>query len=217
MRPVRVLGSAVLLSAIFVSTCPAQSMTLKPVYFFAAGTNKIGQASYWSIYLGNPPCSLDRKYPGEPMRRIATGIDLHLLSNGYVSGQGYSDKGRIDCSPVMKIKIDSTLRDIIVDSIDCIYDGGRKVRTTAGVTGEFVIDIEGNRVSPDQFTMTELKLTGDSTDKQLKRNGDDITVDALAFSKDGIAWALKTMAAEAKADSAKADAAKIDSTKGAAR
>ncbi len=69
----------------------------------------------------------------------------------------------------MKIKVDTTLRELSIDSIDCIYDSGRKVRTTAGVVGDFIIDIEGNQVTPDQFTLTEYKMSGDTTQKELKR------------------------------------------------
>jgi hypothetical protein len=203
MRPVRIAGATILLSAIFVTLCLGLSMLPKPIFYLNAGTSKPGHAEYWSVYLGQPQCTLDRKYPGEPMQKVTSGLDLNLLSNGYVSCAGYCEKGKIDCSPVMKIKVDTGLRDLSMDSIDCIYDYGQKVRTTGGVTGDFILDIEGNRITPDQFTMTEYKAMGDSAQKELKRSGEDITLGALAFSKEGLAWAMKTMAEKAKEDSIK--------------
>lgn len=203
MRLLRLLSATILLSAIFVSICLGQSISPKSMFYLNSVTNKTGEALYWRIYLGQPECSLDRKYPGEPMQKITSGIDLNLLSNGYISCAGYSEKGKIDCSPVMKIKVDTTLRELSIDSIDCIYDSGRKVRTTTGAVGDFIIDIEGNRVTPDQFTLTEYKMSGDTTQRELKRNGNDIPLSALSFTKEALAWATKTMAAEEKADSLK--------------
>ncbi len=206
MRSLRVPGAAILLSAIFVTLSLGMSMLPKSMYFINAATNKAGQATYWSIYLGQPQCSLMRKYPGEPQQKITSGINLNLLSNGYVSCAGYSEKGKIDCSPTMKIKVDSLLQDLSIDSIACIFDFGQKVRTTGGVVGDFIIDIEGNRVTPDRFLLTEYKMSSDTSEKELKRNGDDISVSALAFSKEALAWATKTMAEEPKADSLKGTA-----------
>jgi len=203
MRLLRILSVTILLSLIFISMCLGMSMISKSMFYLNGATNKTGEASYWSIYLGQPKCSLDRKYPGEPMQKITVGINLNFLSNGYISCGGFSDKGKIDCSPVMKIKVDTTLRELSIDSIDCIYDFGRKVRTTAGVLGDFIIDIEGNRITADQFMLTEYKMPSDTTDKELSRNGDDIPLSAIAFTKGGIAWAIKTMAEEAKTDSLK--------------
>jgi hypothetical protein len=206
MKSLRVLSATILLSVIFISLCLGMSMIAKSMFYLNGATNKTGEASYWKIYLGQPECSLDRKYPGEPMKKITVGINLNFLSTGYISGGGFSDKGKIDCSPVMKIKVDTVLRELSIDSINCIYDFGRKVRTTAGVIGDFIIDIEGNRITADQFTLTEYKTPSDTTDKELSRNGDDIPLSACAFTKEGIAWAIKTMAGEAKADSLKGTA-----------
>ena len=88
MRLLRLLSATILLSAIFVSICLGQSISPKSMFYLNSVTNKTGEALYWRIYLGQPECSLDRKYPGEPMQKITSGIDLNLLSNGYISAPG---------------------------------------------------------------------------------------------------------------------------------
>jgi len=178
------------------------------MYYVNASTHQSSQATYWSVYLGQPEVSLARKYPGEDSQKITINVNIYLLSSGYVEGNGYGEKGKIDCMPSMRIKTDSLESEIALDSVDCIFDYGQKVRLTNGKTGEFIIEIEGQRLSADRFLLSEYMNVDNGGEKELQKSGDDIPVAVLAFTKEGITWAAKAMAGQAGTDSAKADTAK---------
>ena len=203
MKPSRSLVLSCLSFLLAAAAIDGRSILQKPMFYSNAATNATGQSLFWSIDLGQPLCTLSRKFPGEPEQKITAQIYLYFLSNGYIEGNGYCNKGRIDCIPSMKIKTDSILRDLALDSIDCIYENGLTVRTTSGIIGQFIIDIEGQQIVADRFLLNDYKMVGTGEEKELKSCGDDIPLAAISFSKEGIAWARKTMALETPPDTVK--------------
>lgn len=199
----RILLMAALCLTFATPPLQARSLLQKPMYYINASTNKTGGAMFWILYLGPVQCSLSRKNPGEEMQKVNVSINLRLSSSGYMEGSGYSEKGRIDCIPTMFIRSNGVERQIQLDSIDCIYDFGSRVRTAAGIAGDLVIDIEGEKVLADRLILTEYTMTGTGDDKELRKSGDDSALSAIAFGKEGIAWAAKTMSEEARTDSVK--------------
>ncbi len=94
MRLLRVLSATILLSAIFVSICLGLSMLPKSMFYLNSATNKTGEALYWSIYLGQPECSLDRKYPGSPCRRLPPASISTFYRTGISVAPGIPKKER---------------------------------------------------------------------------------------------------------------------------
>ena len=181
----------------------SRSLLGRKIYYATYPANKISEAKYWFVYLGQHECTLNRKYPGEEMVQVTGNMNLSLLSSGYIEGTGYSSRGKIDCAPTMKIKTDSGEYTIDLDSIDCIFDYGQKVRTVKGLVGELVIDIEGQPKTAKRFLLTEYKMTTSvDGERELKKTGDDIPLSAIAFSKEGIARAIKGIAVKPKTDTA---------------
>ena len=172
---------------------------------------KSGELVFWVIFLGGYDCSLIRKYPGEDSLPIKATVNYSMLSSGYIEGNGYSAKGKIDCMPTMKLKNDKGERTIELDSIDCIFDFGQKVRTVKGEVGDFVIDLEGQPKIANRFVLTEYKtVTSSDGERELKKNGDDIPLSAIAFTREGIARAIKgiPMPSKPKTDTASPPAVK---------
>jgi hypothetical protein len=194
---------AVVIVISFTSTVFSRSLLGRKMYYATSPAGKTGEAKYWFVYLGQHECTLNRKYPGEEMQQVSGNMNLSLLSSGYIEGSGYSARGKIDCAPVMKIKTDSGEYAIDLDSIDCIFDFGQKARSVSGRTGDFIIDIEGQPKTAKRFLMTEFKMTTSvDGERELKKTGDDIALSAIAFSKEGVARAIKAMSVKPKADTA---------------
>lgn len=185
----------ILTGLIFVTAASvgfSRSLLGRKMYYAVSATKKIGEAKHWYVYLGQHECTLNRKYPGEEMQAVTGNMNLSLLSSGYIEGTGYSAKGKIDCSPAMKIRNDSGERTIDLDSIDCIFDFGQKVRTVNGDVGDFVIDLEGQPKIANRFVLTEYQIvTSVDGERELKKKGDDIPLSAIAFTREGIARAIK--------------------------
>jgi hypothetical protein len=169
---------------------------LEKKMFYMSNTNKQGQALYWVVYLGNyDPCTLTRKFPGEPEKKITASMNFQYLSSGYIEGNGYSEKGKISSLPTMLMVNANGERTITADSIDFIFDYGQKVTLVTGETGEFVIDVEGEKKSTKKFLMREYKLTISDGEKILKEGSVETPLAAFAYSKEGIARAAKAQAA----------------------
>jgi hypothetical protein len=191
---------------IFISAASvgySRSLLGRKIYYAISPANKIGEAKHWFVYLGQHECTLNRKYPGEETQQVTGNMNLSLLSSGYIEGTGYSSRGKIDCKPTMKIKTDSGEYVIDFDSIDCIFDYGQKVRTAKGLVGELVIDLEGQPKTAKRFLLTEYKMTTSvDGERVLNKTGDDIPLSAIAFTKEGIARAIKGMAVKPKTEAA---------------
>lgn len=156
---------------------------------------KVGQARFWVVFLGNYDGKLTRKFPGEPEGLIDASVNYQLLSSGYIEGNGYSAKGKIDAKPAMVISNASGERKIDMDSIDYIYDFGSKVTMLNGESGEFYMDIEGTKTMPKKFLMREYKLTNYFGEEILKEGSTEIPLAVIVLSKDGINRAKKAQAA----------------------
>ncbi len=147
------------------------------------------------VFLGNYDVKLTRKFPGEPEGLIDASVNYQLLSSGYIEGNGYSAKGKIDAKPAMLISNANGERKIDMDSIDYIYDFGSKVAMINGETGDFYMDIEGTKTATKKFLMREYKLTDYFGEEILKEGSTEIPLAVIVLSKDGINRAKKAQAA----------------------
>jgi hypothetical protein len=203
MKVSRIVIFAGLFFAAAVSLSFGRSILEKKMFYFSAA-NKSGEAKFWTVYLGNHDCTLTRKFPGEDPQPVSGSVNLSLLSSGYIEGNGYSARGHLDCLPTIKIKSDKGERTIGLDSIDCIYNYGAKVRTLDGETGDFIIDVEGVSKTANRFILTEYKLVDSYGEKVLKPGSGEMPLAAISFSKQGIQWAQKAGSEEAAKSAAPA-------------
>jgi hypothetical protein len=164
---------------------------------YITNTGATGQDRFWSVFLGNHDCNLVRKAPGQAEQKIQASVNLQLLSSGYVEGNGYGVTGKVTSLPTMEIQNNNGSRKISIDSIDFIYDYGRKVALISGETGDFIINVESDKKVAKKFLMREFKLTTYFGEEILKEGSDEILLSAIIFSKDGLARAKK---AQAQAD-----------------
>lgn len=167
---------------------------LEKKMFYLSNTGKTGMAKFWVIYLGNFDCKLNRKYPGEPEQRIDASMNLQYLSSGYIEGNGYSAKGKVDCLPTMWISNENGERMISSDSIDFVYDYGRKVQLLNGENGAFIINVEGDKKESKKFLMREYKMQMYYGEEILKEGSEETPLAAFAYSKEGLARAQKAQA-----------------------
>ena len=188
---------AVSLLALFAVQPFARSILEKKIYYID-NAGKSGQARFWTIFLGNHDCKLQRKNPGQPEKEIVASMNLQLLSSGYVEGNGYGETGKVQSLPLMEIRTAEGERKIDIDSIECIYDYGAKVMLYSGAVGDFVINVEGDRKTAKKFLMREFKLTNYYGEEILKEGSEETPLSAIAFSKEGLAKAKKAQAAGGK-------------------
>ncbi|MBN2037784.1 MAG: hypothetical protein JW768_13670 [Chitinispirillaceae bacterium] len=164
-----------------------RSILERKMFYINAQSGKSGQAKFWVIYLGNHEVTLNRKYPGEEIQPVTGSMNFQLLSSGYIEGNGYSVKGKLSCHPTMRLKNEQGTKKIAIDSIDCIYEHGRKVRLSSGEIGDFIIDVEGLPVVANRFIMREYKLTNYYGEEILKEGSEETRISAISFSKEGLA------------------------------
>lgn len=192
----------VLITGLFLvalaSLVSARSILERKMLYIAAD-NKTGETSYWFVFLGQHDCTLNRKYPGEGTVQVSGAMNLSLLSSGYIEGNGYSSKGKIDCLPTMKLKNEKGEQPITIDSIDCIYEYGQKVRLVNGDIGNFIIDVEGQQKSAKRFLLTTYKMVEIDGEKELKPAGGETPVYGIAFTKEGLDRVKKILAGAATA------------------
>ncbi|HMA65058.1 MAG TPA: hypothetical protein VKO63_07670 [Chitinispirillaceae bacterium] len=167
---------------------------LEKKIFYVNNVNKTGQAKFWVIYLGGFDVNLTRKIPGEGDVPVQATVNLQLISSGYVEGNGYGTKGKVDCLPTLLFVNNGEERRVVLDSIDYIYDFGRKVQLKTGETGDLILDIEGNKVSAKKFIMREYKLTNYYGEEILKEGSQESAIIAIALSQDGLVKAQKAQA-----------------------
>jgi hypothetical protein len=168
---------------------------LEKKMFYVNNVNKTGQAKFWVIYLGGFDVNLTRKISGEGDVPVQATVNLQLISSGYVEGNGYGTKGKVECLPTLLFVNNGEERRIVLDSINYIYDFGRKVQLMTGETGDLVLDIEGNKVSAKKFIMREYKLTNYYGEEILKEGSQESAIVAIALTQDGIVKAQKAQAA----------------------
>ncbi|HEX2959953.1 MAG TPA: hypothetical protein VHO70_24165 [Chitinispirillaceae bacterium] len=155
---------------------------------------KVGQARFWVVFLGNFDVKLTKKFPGEPEQQVDASVNFQIISSGYIEGNGYSAKGKIDHKPPMIISNANGERKIDLDSIDFIYDYGAKVALVNGETGDFFMDVDGTKLAAKKFLMREYALTNYYGEEILKEGSTEIPLAAFALTKEGIARAQKAQA-----------------------
>jgi len=196
----RKLVLALTVVALAVSAGFARNILEKKA-FYINNVNKTGQAKFWVVYLGGFDVKLTRNIPGEGDVPVQATVNLQLISSGYVEGNGYGTKGKVDCLPTLLLVNGQDERRIVLDSIDYIYDFGRKVRLQTGETGDLILDIEGNKVTAKKFLMREYKLTTYYGEEILKEGSQEIPILGLALTQEGITRAQKAQGAvDAAAD-----------------
>jgi hypothetical protein len=177
-----------------VTSLFARSILEKRIYYLNSD-GKPGVARFWAIYLGNHDCTLTRKRPGEAEKKIVASMNLQLLSSGYIEGNGYGETGKVQSLPTMHIRQGDKEDMISIDSIEYIYDFGRKVHLHSGRDGDFVINVEGDKKMARKFLMREYKLTKLYGEEILKEGSEETALSAIAFSKSAIAKAKAAQAA----------------------
>ena len=182
----------------FLAVQPYARSILEKKMYYISNTGKTGMARFWTIFLGNHDCKISRKAPGQAEKEIVASMNLQLLSSGYIEGNGYGESGKVQSLPVMEIKTAGGERKIDIDSIECLYDYGTKVMLVSGETGDFIINVEGDRKTAKKFLMREFKLTNYFGEEILKEGAEEMPLSALAFSKEGLAKAQKAQAAAEK-------------------
>lgn len=186
-----------LLLVLFAVQPFARSILEKKMYYIT-NTGKTGMARFWTVFLGNHDCKIQRKAPGQAEKEIVASMNLQLLSSGYIEGNGYGESGKVQSLPLMEIRTPEGERKINIDSILCIYDYGTKVILNSGTTGDFIINVEGDRKMARKFLMREFKLTNYFGEEILKEGSEETLLSAIAFSKEGLAKAQKAQAAAEK-------------------
>jgi hypothetical protein len=192
------MSRIVMLAAVFAVAaaplCFGRSILEKKMYYLD-NTGKIGEAKYWTVFLGLHEVTLTRKYPGEEPQPVTGNMNLSLLSSGYIEGNGYSARGKIDCLPTMKMRSEQGVKNISLDSIACIYEYGNKVLLVTGEAGDFIIDAEGQPVTAKRFQLSEFVLKNVDGEKELKPLSADKPIRAIAFTKEAILKAQKGITA----------------------
>jgi hypothetical protein len=162
--------------------------------FYLNNTNKTGQARFWVVFLGTHDVKITRAIPGEGDVTVQANVNLQLISSGYIEGNGYGEKGKIECLPTMLLSNGQDEKRIVLDSIDYIYDFGRKVRMLSGDTGSLIIDVEGNKVVAKKFLMREYKLTTYYGEEILKEGSQEIPLMGMSLTQEGVVRAQKAQA-----------------------
>ena len=169
----------------------------KNLFYISKG--KIGQCKYWSLHMGAHECKLRRKFPGEDTIQVDATMNFDMISSGYVSGAGYSARGKVDCITGFHFATQDTSYKIEIDSIAYAFDYCDKTQLTTGEKGFLRIDAEGKLVRPKKCLLRVYHMVDHYGDKVLRRKV-DIPVSAFSFTKTGI---RKALAEEKKLKAAK--------------
>jgi hypothetical protein len=162
----------------------SRSLLEKKLYF-VTDKGKLGEAPYWSLHLGSHQCTLRRKFPGEDTTSVDATMNLTLVSSGYISGNGFSDKGKVDCLTGFMIAVGDSVQKIALDSIDYAWNDLQQVALRGGPTGELRVLLEGKAVPCKGLALTTYKMVDYYGEKVLRKDA-DLTITAMAFTKDGI-------------------------------
>lgn len=177
-----------------VAVCAFHSFALKgmlekKLYYITAKEHVQDTVSYWAIFLGTYDVTIDRKFPGEPKQPIDASINFSLLSNGYIQGQGYSEKGEIHSEAELKIVVDSTTqRTFSPEEIVCVYDYGRKVKLSDQTMGDLYLSIEGVDVKVKKLQLRRYVFYTKYGEKMLQEDKEhtDVILYGFAYSREGI-------------------------------
>ncbi len=170
----------------------------KELYYISDG--KIGSCKYWSLHMGAHDCTLRRKFPGEDTISLDATMNFDMISSGYVSGNGYSSRGKVDCLTGFRIVSGDTSFEIVMDSIDYAYDYCDRAALTTGEEGDLRIDAEGALKRPKKLLLRVYHMV-DYYGEKVLRPKEEVTISAFSFSKEGIERALAQQKAK-KAETA---------------
>jgi hypothetical protein len=162
----------------------------KTLYYISRG--KIHQAKYWTIFMGNHDVEVLRKFPGEDKRPIKSSVNLTMLSNGYIEGYGYTDKGKIVCRADYAIVTGSDTAKVHLDSLEYVCNGGTYMQLNSAKAGPAFIDVEGYPVEPRKMVLQLYKMENVYGEEALKSK-DEIVISAFAYTKEGINKAMQYM------------------------
>jgi len=195
-RIVRVSALLAVTLALSVGVLFAQGQKgfLERKAWFVDGNNKISEMLYWRIYLGEYDIKLKRNIDGEGQVNVSATMNFDLFSSGYIEGNGYSAKGKMNSLPGMRIRIGGGESvEIKINEVEYIYDYGTKVVLKDGRRGDFMIGAEGgDLLEIKRFQLSEYKMVkGSYGELELKEVSDRMPIIALAFSKEAAAKAAK--------------------------
>ena len=162
--------------------------------WFVDGNNKISEMLYWRIYLGEYDVKLKRNVDGEGQINVSATMNFDFFSSGYIEGNGFGSKGKVNSLPGMRIRLGGGESvEIKINDIDYIYDYGTKVVTKDGRRGDFMIGAEGGSLLEiKRFQLSEYRMVkGSFGEMELKEASDRMPIVALAFSKEAAAKAAK--------------------------
>ncbi|MBN1984382.1 MAG: hypothetical protein JW795_22850 [Chitinivibrionales bacterium] len=164
-----------------------RSLLEKKIYYVTEG--KINSCDYWSLPIGRFTCTIRRYYPGQDTIPITSDMNFSLLSNGYIEGNGYSDKGKTGAEGEFAIDSAEGIKKVGVNDIDFVYQNGSKVKLKDGSDVPLYLYCEGNK-----FTVSQMKIMiwrYDTFYKELKHLKDVDGVTAFSFTKEGALRSLK--------------------------
>jgi len=195
-RIVRVsaLFAVMLTLSIGVLFAQGQRGFLERKAWFVDGNGKVNEMLYWRIFLGEYEIKLKRNIDGEGQINVNANMNFDFLSSGYIEGNGYSAKGKMQSLPGMRIRTGGGEGvEIKIDKIDYIYDYGTKVVLKDGTRGDFMIGAEGGGLLEiKRFQLSEYRMVkGSFGEMELKEASDRMPIVALAFSKEAAAKAAK--------------------------
>ena len=193
-RSSRLIAVFALLVLGLTSVISSRSIIEKRLWYLTVDNN-VGQARFWTIYLGAHDLKLTRRFPGDGEIEIDAAMNFQFVSSGYIEGNGASLRGRVSALPQMLLVNDGGELLLDADSIDYIYDFGEKVVLLNGQKGDLIINAEGNKVAPNRFQLREFQLVMVMDEEVLSNTADETNIQAVSFSKEGIERARKANAA----------------------
>jgi hypothetical protein len=188
MRIAVIAAAAVVLAA---GTASAKMLLEKSIYFVTEN-GKVDSSKYWTLYIGNYPATLVRKFPGEDSLPVNTEVNLTVLSSGYIEGYGYCKKGRVDCMGTFLIDTGRATLKVPVDSVEYVVNEGARLKAKGMPLADLKVDVEGNMVpSIKRLKLTRYKLVTEYEERNLKPLPPDLVITMFAFSKAALAAAQK--------------------------
>jgi hypothetical protein len=185
------IGAAFVLICVLVGGIGARALLERTIYYLAGG--EVGKCKFWAIHMGSFNCKRFTYFSVDDGSPAEGNFNLSLLSSGYVEGNGYAETGRINCMGYLHIGNGTSVKKIVLDSIDYVYENGRKVRMLNGNSGNLLIDIEGTKASPRQLELRKYELVN-MYDEEVLKDTQEFPITAFAFSEEGITRAKQELA-----------------------
>jgi hypothetical protein len=164
----------------------SRSLLEKRIYYVNNG--KIDGCKFWSLYLGDHESKVPKYFPGEGDVVLDANVNYNLLSSGYVEGQGYSSRGKVRTDGRFGIAVGDSVMPLPLDSIEYVYDFGRRVKPVGREETDLVLYTAGmNKLTVKRLLLRKFRY--DKTYGELKPDG-DVPIQAFAFTKSGAAKAM---------------------------